>query len=470
MSSFDDAAAQLDRFVLDGTLSPEDRDAMLEKHKLSQEIKSSNHRERLAASKAKTRQLFMECKEKALQEMNSTCKGKQKSASELEAIVDLKVKDDNVDSQDYEDISPHYERDQSIEEYDTSTIEIVDAALTTENNKIVDQEELRYQLDESLLKDAEDGAAALREVHLKKEKEILEAEVRKNKQIADKIAEEKTKKEAEKRRKAEKMGLVVEDEFSRPSQRPVRHDRKEAGGHKSYINEAVATVEGDGEKDEDFNERKKSDKAKKEKKKRRKGHKSKRLEGDSTTTGTESHADASMEKNIDKAMVAKEEGNMFYKEKDYDNAIAMYNNALDLCPDDVEYDESYAIFLGNRSAAFFCLQEWNECALDCTEALETKPDFHKIRMRRCQAYEKMEKYEAALEDAKYVQSSSPNYPKIHDTVKRLHHVHDSKMEEMKTEAMGKLKDLGNSLLSNFGMSLDQFNFKQNEDGTYSMGT
>ncbi len=35
--------------------------------------------------------------------------------------------------------------------------------------------------------------------------------------------------------------------------------------------------------------------------------------------------------------------------------------------------------------------------------------------------------------------------------------------------LGKLKDLGNSILGNFGMSLDQFNFNQNPDGTYSMG-
>ena len=36
-------------------------------------------------------------------------------------------------------------------------------------------------------------------------------------------------------------------------------------------------------------------------------------------------------------------------------------------------------------------------------------------------------------------------------------------------SIGKLKDLGNSILGNFGMSLDQFNFKQNDDGTWSMG-
>ena len=36
------------------------------------------------------------------------------------------------------------------------------------------------------------------------------------------------------------------------------------------------------------------------------------------------------------------------------------------------------------------------------------------------------------------------------------------MTKMKDEALGKLKQLGNSILGNFGMSLDSFNMKQDE--------
>jgi hypothetical protein len=46
---------------------------------------------------------------------------------------------------------------------------------------------------------------------------------------------------------------------------------------------------------------------------------------------------------------------------------------------------------------------------------------------------------------------------------RLQRKHDEKLEEMKTEALGKLKELGNSFLGNFGMSLD--NFKMEQDKT-----
>lgn len=43
-----------------------------------------------------------------------------------------------------------------------------------------------------------------------------------------------------------------------------------------------------------------------------------------------------------------------------------------------------------------------------------------------------------------------------------------RQEEMKEEVMGKLKDLGNNLLGNFGMSLDNFKMVQDPStGGYS---
>lgn len=46
---------------------------------------------------------------------------------------------------------------------------------------------------------------------------------------------------------------------------------------------------------------------------------------------------------------------------------------------------------------------------------------------------------------------------------KLQQKHDQKLEEMKTEALGKLKDLGNAFLSNFGMSLDNFKLEQDKN-------
>ena len=42
---------------------------------------------------------------------------------------------------------------------------------------------------------------------------------------------------------------------------------------------------------------------------------------------------------------------------------------------------------------------------------------------------------------------------------------------MKDEAMGKLKELGNTILGNFGMSLNDFKMSQNpETGSWSIGS
>ena len=46
---------------------------------------------------------------------------------------------------------------------------------------------------------------------------------------------------------------------------------------------------------------------------------------------------------------------------------------------------------------------------------------------------------------------------------------EAQLEELKTKAMGQLKELGNSILGNFGMSCDNFKFdKDPETGSYSM--
>ncbi len=193
------------------------------------------------------------------------------------------------------------------------------------------------------------------------------------------------------------------------------------------------------------------------------------------------HLDASAdETNIDKAMMAKEEGNDFFRSKNYDFALQQYSQAIRLCPRDGIFDtdkhtgcenaEHLAVFLGNRAAAFFMLEAWDQCEADCNLSLQLKPGYLKVLVRRCTCLERQERYEDALQDATMVQEEDPTFPKIDELVSRLKRAQDRKMEEMKEEAIGKLKDLGNNILGNFGMSLDQFKFNQNPDGTWSMGS
>ena len=78
-------------------------------------------------------------------------------------------------------------------------------------------------------------------------------------------------------------------------------------------------------------------------------------------------------------------------------------------------------------------------------------------------------YEATLVDLKKVLELEPENKAAAASIARVEPLAEKKREEMKEEMMGKLKDLGNTLLGKFGMSLD--NFKTEKDpstGSYSI--
>jgi tetratricopeptide (TPR) repeat protein len=176
------------------------------------------------------------------------------------------------------------------------------------------------------------------------------------------------------------------------------------------------------------------------------------------------------EKDITKALEAKERGNGLFRTKDFDGSISEYSSAIAYCPNDEENKDNLGIFLGNRAAAYFAVEEYDQVIEDCSRSLQSKPDYVKVLIRRSQAYEKKEDYDKALEDARRVRELDAAYSKIADTVRRLEKLNDEKINKMKDEALGKLKDLGNSILGNFGMSLDNFKMTQDPNtGGWSIG-
>lgn len=59
----------------------------------------------------------------------------------------------------------------------------------------------------------------------------------------------------------------------------------------------------------------------------------------------------------------------------------------------------------------------------------------------------------------------PDFPGIQVQIVKMEKLREEKMEKMKTEVLSGLKSLGNTVLGNFGMSLDNFKMQQNPDGT-----
>ena len=127
-----------------------------------------------------------------------------------------------------------------------------------------------------------------------------------------------------------------------------------------------------------------------------------------------------------------------------------------------------AIYHCNRAACKMHLGNYDDSVRDCDIAILLRPDWAKAFVRRSAAYEKLGKSEQALSDAKTALEKDPKNATVKKTVARLQKIEDERLEQLKEETMEKLKDLGNSLLSNFGLSLDNFQAKQDENGSYNI--
>jgi len=239
------------------------------------------------------------------------------------------------------------------------------------------------------------------------------------------------------------------------------------------------------------------------------------------------------EKPLAKSEGLKNEGNSFFKEGNYLDAIDSYSDAIEACPgisgeeiiqlrdeheekerekaharyekdagrrkdprrqdenedqakknnDDYEeklketkfelpeheFGEKLAVYHCNRAACLLHLSRYENAIEDCDVAILLNKKYVKAYVRRMTAYEKTERTEEALRDAKSALEIDPRNMDLRKHVKRLQKLEDERLEKLKEETMGKLKDLGNSILGNFGMSLDNFNAQKDPNtGSYSI--
>ncbi|EAA27447.1 hypothetical protein GE21DRAFT_4466 [Neurospora crassa] len=85
----------------------------------------------------------------------------------------------------------------------------------------------------------------------------------------------------------------------------------------------------------------------------------------------------------------KNEGNKFFKAKDYNQAIVHYTKAIVLQPESATY-------LGNRAAAYMSAGKYKDALEDCTRAAELDPNNPKILLRLARIYTSLGRPEEAI--------------------------------------------------------------------------
>ncbi|KAL8209453.1 hypothetical protein R6Q57_006185 [Mikania cordata] len=166
---------------------------------------------------------------------------------------------------------------------------------------------------------------------------------------------------------------------------------------------------------------------------------------------------------------AKVEGNKLFGDGSYEEALLKYDYAIQLAPEMSSSSEIRSICHNNRATCFFKQGKYQDTVKECTKALELNPTYMKALIRRGEAHEKLENYDEAIADMKKILELDPSNYQCRKTIVRLEPLAMEKREKMKEEMLGKLKDMGNSILGRFGMSVDNFKaVKDPNTGSYSI--
>ncbi|XP_055377833.1 tetratricopeptide repeat protein 1 [Condylostylus longicornis] len=171
--------------------------------------------------------------------------------------------------------------------------------------------------------------------------------------------------------------------------------------------------------------------------------------------------------NKENADLLKQEGNDLFKNCDYEKCLEKYTKALNIAPSC--YPKDRAVLYANRAAAKIKLDSKKSAIDDCTKAISLNEEYTKAYLRRAKLYEETEKLDESFADFKKVLELEPTCKDAQEAVQRLPPLIEERNEKLKTEMMGKLKELGNAILRPFGLSTNNFQMQQDPaTGSYSI--
>ena len=170
------------------------------------------------------------------------------------------------------------------------------------------------------------------------------------------------------------------------------------------------------------------------------------------------------------AAASKDEGNRLFAAGAFEAAAVSYTEALRRCPRDEALAPQRAVFYCNRAACALALSppRHEDVLYDCDRALELRPGYAKALARRAAALEATGALDEALRDLQALTALEPGDRRSAAEAARVLALTTERDEKLKAEMFDKLKGLGNSLLGNFGLSLDNFKAVQGPDGAYSI--
>lgn len=128
-----------------------------------------------------------------------------------------------------------------------------------------------------------------------------------------------------------------------------------------------------------------------------------------------------MADNQAEALKEKEAGNAFYKNKEYEEAMAAYGRAIALAPE----SETAALCYSNRSAVFQIQKKFAKAEKDALACLAIKPDFVRGYIRLALAQRKQGKYDDARSS---VQDGLKRQPEDKDLLKALQQIDNAQQK------------------------------------------
>lgn len=117
---------------------------------------------------------------------------------------------------------------------------------------------------------------------------------------------------------------------------------------------------------------------------------------------------------VQKLVRTKEEGNAAFKAKNYQRAIELYTQGLEI---DAANKDTNSKLLQNRAQARIALKDYEKAIEDCTEALRLDPGYVKAQKIRAKAYGGSGNWEEAVRDYKNVAEANPGEKGIQEDIR-----------------------------------------------------